>query len=526
MSELPQPQNHAESASAPKRLHPTTLWVPLLEIAPGLLIAGIVGSYLFGILILGLLNVFLPFTVFFVIRYLCFEYQVADSELIIKSGLLHRQERRIPISKIQDVRVRRGPVHQLFGVLRLEITTAASEEREVVFDTISVAEAADLRKAISKLRQAPDAVSESLAAAPDFSLRLSIKEILLGAISSRIVSTLFAVLGALTYFQLFRSTAESIGTKWGIPGSEVPELFLFSTVEELARNFIERLPLPDNLMRLVSSIFALDSSLGGALFLILGGLTVSLAGFAARYSRFQLTREGHSVSRQYGLTTVKATTFDRNRIQAVKVEEQLLRRRFRLASVWVDSGGDRAKVDEDKNRDPLVPVSSRGSVARLMRQLLPDLKDPDPELSRVSPKAVIRGAKKGWLLLLLILLPSTPAFPWLVFASLPLFPGVYLLSLLWFRNRGYWMSRDYLISRQGWFTRQTLFLPVKNIQNVTLHQSYFDRRLGLATLSIDTAGQSNTGGGPSIPNLPLEEGQRIQRELVERVLGVGSRPPM
>ena len=45
----------------------------------------------------------------------------------------------------------------------------------------------------------------------------------------------------------------------------------------------------------------------------------------------------------------------------------------------------------------------------------------------------------------------------------------------------------------------------------------FARRLGLATLVVDTAGQTNTGGGASIRNLPEREARRMQAELARSV---------
>jgi hypothetical protein len=40
--------------------------------------------------------------------------------------------------------------------------------------------------------------------------------------------------------------------------------------------------------------------------------------------------------------------------------------------------------------------------------------------------------------------------------------------------------------------------------------------LDLATLSVDAAGQSNTGGGPLIRHLPVEEARRLQKALAVR----------
>ncbi|MGH9936449.1 MAG: PH domain-containing protein, partial [Blastocatellia bacterium] len=65
-------------------------------------------------------------------------------------------------------------------------------------------------------------------------------------------------------------------------------------------------------------------------------------------------------------------------------------------------------------------------------------------------------------------------------------------------------------------SRSTHIVPISKVQAVEIHQSPFDRRLGLATLNIDTAGQAYTGGGPQISNLPIDEAREIAGALAHR----------
>ena len=192
---------------------------------------------------------------------------------------------------------------------------------------------------------------------------------------------------------------------------------------------------------------------------------------------------------------------------------------FGLASVWADSGGDRSQSDEDpqKKRDPLVPIASRQQINSLVESVLQNLPTAEPEWKKVSRKAIWRGTRVGWGLVVALLVATGSFLAWSALALLPAFPLIYFLNLKWYRSRGYWVDADYLISRKGWFDREILYLPVRNLQSVILRQTYFDRRLGLATLVLDTAGQSNTGGGTAIRNLPLQEGQALQRVLTDRV---------
>jgi len=56
-------------------------------------------------------------------------------------------------------------------------------------------------------------------------------------------------------------------------------------------------------------------------------------------------------------------------------------------------------------------------------------------------------------------------------------------------------------------------VTVRSVQTVTIRRTPFDRRHGLATLKIDTAGQTYTGGGPRIEHLPEAEAWELARSL-------------
>jgi membrane protein YdbS with pleckstrin-like domain len=65
-------------------------------------------------------------------------------------------------------------------------------------------------------------------------------------------------------------------------------------------------------------------------------------------------------------------------------------------------------------------------------------------------------------------------------------------------------------------SRATHIVPIRNAQTVVIRQTPFDRRHGVATLRVDTAGQAYTGGGPQIRNVPILEAEMVARTLVHR----------
>jgi putative membrane protein len=427
--------------------------------------------------------------------------RLSDSELVIQDGLLWREERRIPVSRIQRLDLRQSAIHRLLGLARLEISTAGSEQREAVLDVVSRRQADALKQALTAAQTGDRSVTPAASEAGRTLARLPFGLLVRGGLTSRVAATLVALVGVIFYF----TVVAEIGS------------VVFRGVDPRAINPIanwERSLMPGHgtILEPVTE-FLWDDTLVKSVLFILAGFLLALARYVVRYAHFALTESGGVLTKAQGLLKLETSTLARARIQALKVEEGLLRRCFGLADIWVDSGGDRNKADDQKKRIPLVPVLSKAQVGPLVCDLLPGLEYAAPPWRMVSPKAVLRGSKKGWLVVLAAMAIAVAPFGWFTLAYLPAFPLIYLLNVQWYRNTGYWIDDRYLISRKGWFNRQTLYLPVRNIQNVTLTESPFDRRLELASVTIDTAGQTNTGGGATIRNLPIQEARRIQQTL-------------
>jgi putative membrane protein len=491
-----------------QRLHAATLFLPVLTSLPRIAFVGLVMSFTLGVrpaVIIGFWFMLVPSIAYHVFRFFTFEYQLNASDISLREGILWRQERRIPISRIHDMEIQQGLLHQISGLAKLRIKTAGSEEQEAVLDVIARDSAENLKRTITVFQdqRASPGLQEGVEDRSKTLAELSAVDLLLGAVTSRAAATLLALIGVVFYFKLMVLVGSRI-----IPGFEIEPLQNF---DRWTGAFIPgRGTLLEPFFR-----FFWDDTLGKSTAIILIGFLISLFRYVFRYARYRLTEQGTVLIKNRGLLKVHTTTVPRERVQALKIEESLLRRWFRLADIWLDTGGDRAKVDDDKKREPFVPLIARSRAYQLTVSILTHLKDPEPAWKRVSPKAILRGSKKFWLAIAWIMLLTALPLGWFVLVLLPAFPLAYFLNLQWYRNRGYWTDGNHLISRKGWFNRETLFLPVRNIQNVSLKRNPFDRRLGLATIEVDTAGQSNTGGGTTIRNLPLEDAKWLQEMLID-----------
>lgn len=494
------------------RLHGSTLWLPLVDAMVGLLfplIAGIffmpVGLLLFVAAGFGCVN-----AVYHALRYFTFRYRITHSELVLHSGLIHRRERRIPFDRVQETQIHQRLLYRLLGLAKLEITTAGSDLKEANLNVIAKHRAETVKAAIDGGEQSFES-AESQAHPAEYCCRLSTGDLLLGGLTSTLVAGIGAVVATILYFQLF----VGLGSNW-----------MGKVEREVEAKINQRAPVavPKAWEEWESGVpdwgplnFAVDfyfsETLPKSLSLAVLGLIGSVVVYIVRYHGFRLTLQEDVLRTTFGLLTRRQTSLSRDRIQTLKLEESLLRRPFGLVSVRVDSAGDRQQIDEAKNRDVMLPVAKKAVAFEVARKAMPGLTELEPDWRRISTLAVLRGSKKGWAIVLLVMLQTHLVAGWYWLAWLPALPFVYYLNLQWYRNTGFLLSSEHFLSRRGWLNRSTTCLPINNIQNVTMTQNYFDRRLNLATLSVDTAGQSNTGGGPVIRHLPIAEAADLQQTL-------------
>lgn len=84
-----------------------------------------------------------------------------------------------------------------------------------------------------------------------------------------------------------------------------------------------------------------------------------------------------------------------------------------------------------------------------------------------------------------------------------------------FPIRAYSVREHDIVSRSGWIIRTVKICPLNRVQNCTIHVGPLERKYGLATLSLFTAG--STGADLKIPGLPAEEAEAIRKFVLSRI---------
>jgi len=484
------------------RLHPLTLVFAAWSLVRGFIIPAIFilwfgpEKFLGGFL---LVFVMIPLALA-VVRYFTFTYRIEGGELITQHGILGRTERHIPLGRVQDIRIEQGVLHRIFDMADVHVETAGGQGAEASLSVLSRKEAERLRAAIFEQVPAPLQAAATGAATPipparEILRHLSLRDLILaGATSNHMASALVLVFFVWQFLDDI------------LPKDTYERFLLWAT--QSAQQWLERVGQQGWVVFLT-----------GSAVLVVVGMVISVVGSVVLFYGFTLSRRGEDLHRSYGLLTRRSSSLPRRRIQVLQVEESFLRRLLHLATLRADSAGSRPIHGEQGRggRDVLLPILRRADVDALLPSFFPDLEADPGRWRRVSRRAIRRGTIKGSAALgLVAVLGVWLQRNWLGLWPLLFLPAVYGLNVMSYRHIGYLLSERYFRTRRGWLNRLTHLVPIRKAQIIVIQQTPFDRRHGVATLAVDTAGQTTTGGGPQIHNVPWHDAVALARELARR----------
>jgi len=411
-------------------------------------------------------------------------YTLDGRALRIDEGVLSREQRLVPLERLQHVSVVQKLLHRVFGVVRLRIETAGGAGgSEVDLDVIGVAEASRLRAALlaGKAAIADGAAAPPAAPSPErVLLKLSLAEVLIAGVTGTRAAAILAVVGSAAQY------ADD---------------------------------LPDSLLRRLNPGWELPHA--GVQVILLGTLAGVLVWFGLASASSVLTDYGFTLVRtaddlvaRRGLLDRRESTVPLARVQVAWVDEPVVRRWLGFASLRVQSagqgGGDRFTI----------PILRAAELDRVLAELLPRSAPLPPLLA--PPRAALRRAvvRRVVPVTILVAVAGAVLWPWGAVAAL-LLPLSAAAGLAAYRGLGHALSGGHLVARRGWLLRTTAVVPLAKAQSARVISTPFQRRAGLATLHADVA------GGRSMPRVTDESEERAESllaSLTRRAAGeVGGR---
>jgi putative membrane protein len=513
-----------------RRLHPATPFLRSAQLLYALLFA-VIAARLGGPGLIVLLVSAALVAVAITASYLRFRYRLTTDSLIIQHGVLFRQRRVVPRSRIQNVDLRAGLVPQILGVVTARVETAGGQGTEATLHVVSRAEGHRLREALVA-RPAP---SPSSIAQPDFDRpgvpdtsvtpdpsepasdhttgpiepetvvqRVAVTDLVIaGATSNRAGLLVAALLGGDYFFDI-------LPTDWLLRKILPPELI---QPEAAVTSLVET--AQHDLHAFAIGVVVL------VLFFGLAGWGLSVLASVIRFYDFTLTENAGELRVKYGSFTRREKGFRRSRVQNAQIEEPIIRRWFGLATVKVQTAGYGPTVKADERIETLTPIVRRADISPYLKLVHPELRWEDIVWRPAHPRARRRLFVRRAALVLVASGALTAVLgPGGLTLLLALVPA-WFLAALHYRHLGHAWTRDQVLVREGFWTRRTYIVPIRKIQALHFRQSPFQRRLGLGTLIMETAGSPLEWHAPRSIDLGSDYGLALMDRLGAAVRRTG-----
>ncbi len=147
------------------------------------------------------------------LTYFTFRYRYEDDEFVVLSGLIFRNERHIPYSRIHNIDAVQNPLHRLFRVAMIRLETGSGTEADATLAAVPVAAIADMRRRMFERGAGSVVVAPEAADAAPVLLQLSGADALLaGFLLNRgylIIAAVFGVVSELGPDDLVRRAFDS-----------------------------------------------------------------------------------------------------------------------------------------------------------------------------------------------------------------------------------------------------------------------------------------------------------------------------
>lgn len=444
-----------------------------------------------------------------IVRYRLSGYAIQDGVFTMRSGWLVKEERTIPLDRIQNVDIVRQPIHRLLGIAVVKIDAGSAGE-EAKLSAVGLAEAEAL---IHQLQPAErrDAVHPDEHSAMHAPTELGV------AVPAPVRSQ-----GGVLWQASFKDLLM-------VGFTENRTFVMIAYVFALISTFLPGIGRNHGLVRDLSN--TLERSSWGVGFWVAVLIGIFLLGWIAsmvlavvRFYGFELRHDGNTLRKSYGLLTATRSAIPLGRVQSLTVSAGWLRRRLGYWSVSVSTAGN-ALDPEVPDSGVLVPMAKSEKVGQLVGLAVPRA-GWIPEAAITLPSSAIASRIIAKLVPFAIM-AAIVAWVWVAPSGRPLWPvfgSIYTALMIlgglhaW-RSvvaSAYWWNPDHVWSQGGVVTWYRQLLPATKIQGAAWTQSPTQRRFGLATVRLSFA-----GGNLVIRDLPAEDAREHARHWGRRSAETG-----
>lgn len=424
-----------------------------------------------------------------VLSWLFFRYQILSDSVLIRSGVIKKKQLDIKFDRIQGVNTQQNPVYRLLNLVTVSFDTAGSSGSEGNLPAVTREFAQDLRQRIKGAGAAHIDEQDNDSAAQAPLIKLDWRDMIRIGLADRRALIVFALIGPL---------AEQMGEK----------------IEGYIEQALTSAAFGATQIGLSTGVFIAIALVLVTFFLF---AIISVAAAFLRYHNFELYLDGRTLRSHGGLLTRHEHSMDLEKIQTLRLEQGIVQNwlnRFKLTARQAISG--RKQGSQKMFTIPVVTAEQ----ADILRPLL--YGDEAGRLSQDPRNQSFLSVSRYYMRSKILFIGLLPALLFALFffgeigkvglVALLWLPLVAALSWRNWQRAGYHFDKDEIVRRSGLLGFRTVGLLFRKVQRVTVTQSRYQRRKGLASLRLHMA-----SGRVSIPYIEHAQAQQLRDYILYRV---------
>lgn len=400
-----------------------------------------------------------------VTRYLFTAYRLTEEALELRRGILVKSFQSMPRARVQSVAVNTGMIGRFVGVRTIEVSAADSKDINLSFVSEEAAEG--LRAVLSRQGVTVGPAGEDTAN--------EVIEPLATLDPGRLLA--FGITQTAVVVAVLATLAVVVVT-FGLGLFAAPFALLPAAAWPVTR-------------------------------------TLALVGFRSWI-------EGDRLRIAAGLVGRRQTETPLARIQVLQVARPLLRRLVGMESISIVSGDVAISNETALIAGSVAPFEPIGTWRRIADEVIGHVSLGETHLRRSSRLTIRRFLIRAGASLLVPGAAVAVASAWFEWGWWPtplLAVGAVAMVIPYANARWRWMGwaadGRHLLVRRGVFTRRLTVVPVAKVQDLEVSATYFQRRLGLANLEVDTAGVALMGSIKAV-DLEVDDARWLADHLSSR----------
>ncbi|WP_175637872.1 PH domain-containing protein [Metabacillus schmidteae] len=380
-----------------------------------------------------------------ILKWMFCQYEVTQNSVIERKGVFVKSQRAVPFSSIHNHKLNTTFIHRWLGLTSLTLETGTSGEHANF--TFPVITAKEKKLILLQLEQPKDRKDEEQKPLIERTIHFQSNK-------KDLIKASFTSLSFLAFFPLLNALYFNI-----------VELF---HIEDTAKSAFDYLLIHWWMLIIILILAMLLSALFG------------LFKTFTKYGNFVISDDKDRIFIEKGIGNVISYSILKHRVQAVVVEQSILKRLLGFVEVKLISAGG-SEIDGDQDTSSLYPFMPKQQAYQILQAMLPQYVIKE-RMERFPIKVL-------WLKLLLpyyltiVSVIGLAIFKreWLWIAAI-----VFVISVV-SRILDYWFT-SYIRHgktvqiRKGGFVNETFVTHHKRIQQVTVEHSWLQRKFNVATL--------------------------------------------